>query len=57
MHLHIAFNNGGCSFDEFYMLDLSVDRRFIRQIDPLEFDPMINRCRGHPQADLRPGMQ
>ena len=52
MHFHIAFGNGGRPFDEFHMVDFRIDRRFIRQIDPLKFDSVIDRRRTQPQGHL-----
>ena len=57
VHLHIPLSDRGSPFDEFHMVDFRIDRRFIRQIDSLEFDAVIDRRRAQPQGDLGTRMQ
>ncbi len=57
VHLHVAFRDGRRPFDEFYMVNLRIDRRLIRQIHALKLDPMIDRRRAQSQAHLRPSVQ
>src|ERR1700736_2060421 len=57
MYLYISLSYRSRPFDEFHMVDFRIDRRFIRQIDSLEFDSVIDRRRVHPQGDLGTRMQ
>jgi hypothetical protein len=45
MNFDVPFRDGGCALDRFDMVNDRINRRFIGQINPLEFDSMISWSR------------
>ena len=52
VNAHRSFTDRGSTLDHFEIVDLGIDRRFIRQILALEFDPVISRRRMQLQRNF-----
>ena len=56
-HAHRSFADRSSTFDHFEIVDLGIDRRFIRQILAPELDSVVGRRRMQLQRNFLAGVQ